>query len=84
MDKLASILTNYYVRNNIVTKDKREIYYYGFKLIIADVINYILIISLGIVFNRLMESVVFLLALCGLRQSAVDFMQKAFGCVGYQ
>lgn len=78
MDKLANTLTDYYVRKNVIPGDKREIYSYGFKLIIADAINYILIISLGIVFNRLIESIIFLITLCGLRQFSGGFHAKTF------
>ena len=60
MDRLANTITDYYIRKKIITEEKREIYSYGFKLIIADVINYVIIISLGIVFNRLIESTSFL------------------------
>lgn len=78
MDKLANTLTDYYIRKNVIPEDKREIYSYGFKLIIADVINYIIIISLGIVFNRLIESIIFLITLCGLRQFSGGFHAKTF------
>ena len=78
MDKLANTLTDYYVRKNVIPEDKREIYSYGFKLIIADAINYIIIISLGIVFNRLIENIIFLITLCGLRQFSGGFHAKTF------
>lgn len=78
MEKLANALTDYYVRKNVIPGDKREIYSYGFKLIISDVINYIIIISLGIVFNRLIESIIFLITLCGLRQFSGGFHAKTF------
>ena len=68
MDRLVDIITNYYVRKNVITEDKRDIYFYGFKLIISDIINYAIIIILGIVLNRLIESVAFLISLCVLRQ----------------
>lgn len=78
MDRLANTITDYYIRKKIITEEKREIYSYGFKLIIADVINYVIIISLGIVFNRLIESTSFLVALCGLRQFSGGFHAKTF------
>ena len=77
MDRLANTITDYYIRKKIIAEEKREIYSYGFKLIIADVINYVIIISLGIVFNRLIESIAFLITLCGLRQLYIkDFRNK--------
>lgn len=78
MDKLANTITDYYIRKNIISNEKREIYSYGFKLIIADVINYAIVILFGIVFNRLTESITFLITLCGLRQFSGGFHAKSF------
>ena len=78
MDKLANTITDYYIRKKIIAEEKREIYSYGFKLIIADAINYIIIILFGIVFNRLIESIVFLITLCGLRRFSGGFHAKTF------
>lgn len=78
MDRLANAITDYYIRKRIITEEKREIYSYGFKLITADVINYIIIISLGTIFNRLAESIIFLITLCGLRQFSGGFHAKSF------
>ena len=76
MDRLANIITDYYIRKKVIAEEKREVYFYGFKLIIDDVINYVIIISLGIVFNGLIESIAFLITLCGLRQLYVKDFEK--------
>ncbi len=78
MDNLANAITDFYIRKNIIAEEKREIYSYGFKLIIADVINYIIILLLGIVLNRVIGSMVFLITLCGLRQFSGGFHAKTF------
>lgn len=78
MDKLAKNLTNYCLRRKVITDDKYEIYLYGFKLIIADVINYTIVIILGSLLNRLLESIVFLISLCGLRRFTGGFHAKTF------
>ncbi len=78
MERLANFLTDYCVANNIVEKDKEEIYLYGFKLIIADVINYTIIILLGIILRTLAESIVFMMCLCILRRYCGGFHAKTF------
>lgn len=78
MDRLANTITDYYIRKKIITEEKREIYSYGFKLIIADVINYVIILSLGVIFQRFIESIAFLITLCGLRQFSGGFHAKTF------
>lgn len=78
MEQLANFLTNYCYKKNIISKEKKEIYMYGFKLIIADVINFLIIILLGTVFKRIFDSIVFLVVLCGLRQFTGGFHAKTF------
>ena len=45
MNSLANAITDYYCKKNIITEDKKEIYCYGFMLIIADIINYTIILA---------------------------------------
>lgn len=78
MEKLASAITDYYIRKNIIDAAKRNIYIYGFKLIISDIVNFIVIILLGLLVNCELESVVFLITLCGLRVFTGGFHAKTF------
>lgn len=78
MDKIADFLTGYYIRKNVISKERAEIYCYGFKLIIADMINFSLIILLGILSSHIIDSIVFLITLCGLRQFCGGFHAKTF------
>ena len=78
MEKLALAITDYYIRKNIIDAAKRNIYIYGFKLIISDIVNFIVIILLGLLVNCELESVVFLITLCGLRVFTGGFHAKTF------
>lgn len=78
MDKISNIITDFYIKNDYVSKDKREIYKYGFKLIIADIINFFIVMSFGIVLKSFIESMIFLLTLCSLRQFSGGFHAKTF------
>lgn len=78
MEKLANAITNYYLKKNVIAGDKCDIYFYGFKLIIADIINYMIIITLGMILKKLPESIIFLISLCGLRQFTGGFHAKTF------
>lgn len=78
MNSLANAITDYYCKKNIITEDKKEIYCYGFMLIIADIINYTIILALGIVFSKILDSVAFLITLCTIRQFSGGFHAKTF------
>ncbi len=78
MNRLANVITDYYCNKNIIAEDKKEIYCYGFRLIIADIINYTIILALGIVIGRILDSVAYLIILCGIRQFTGGFHAKTF------
>lgn len=78
LEKISILITDYYIRKNIIDASKREIYIYGFKLIFSDIINYSLVIVMGIFLNCLIESIVFLITLCGLRIFSGGFHAKTF------
>ena len=66
------------MKRNKIQEDKREIYCYGFKLIIADIINFSIVLIIGLLLNRVFDSVLFLITLCGIRQFSGGFHAKSF------
>lgn len=78
MDKLSAIITDYCIKHNKIASEKREIYIYGFELIFADIINFSIILLLGLCINKISESIIFLFTLCGLRQYSGGFHAKTF------
>ena len=78
MNNLANVITDHYCKKNIIAEDKKEIYCYGFQLIIADIINYTIIIALGIILDRTLDSIAYLITLCGIRQFCGGFHAKTF------
>lgn len=78
MNNLANTITDYYCKKNIIAEDKKEIYCYGFQLIIADIINYTIILALGIIVDKILDSLAFLITLCGIRQFCGGFHAKTF------
>ncbi len=78
MDKLINKITDFYIKKSYISEDKREIYSYGFKLIIADIINFSIVMLLGVISGKFLESIVFLITLCGVRQFSGGFHAKTF------
>lgn len=78
MDKILNCLTEYYVRKNIIPEEKKEVYFYGLKLITSDIINFSIIMILGLILGRFLDSVVFLLSFCTLRLFSGGFHAKTF------
>lgn len=78
MEKISNAITDFYIRKNHVPKEKREIYSYGFQLILADIINFSIVILLGVFLGKVIDSILFLITLCSIRQFSGGFHAKTF------
>ena len=57
---ISKKLASYLSRKNIIDKDKKEIYQYGYEVLISGLIGFAIVIILGILMNRFIESLLFL------------------------
>lgn len=78
MDNLSMVLTNYFVSKKLIPYEKMEIYNYGFKLILADIINFSIIMLLSVLLNRVLDGLVYLVVLCSIRRFSGGFHAKTF------
>ena len=78
MDRIANTITDHLVRKQRIDERQREIYCYGLKLILADVINFSLIMLLSVLLGRFWDGVAFLITLCGVRKYSGGFHAKTF------
>lgn len=78
MWSLSDKLTECYVKINDVQEEKIEIYRYGFKLIISDIINFAIILTLGVLIGSFLDSVCFLIVLVVVRRFSGGFHAKTF------
>jgi accessory gene regulator B len=65
---LSYKITNILVKNEIIQSDDFEIYRYGFETLIYFVVNILVALFIGIVFDRFIHTIVFLSCYCNLRQ----------------
>jgi accessory gene regulator B len=63
-------VTSFLVLNKQIDNNDYEIYKYGFKALIAFLVNIAIVIGVGIAFNRLIHSIIFLFCYCLIRQFA--------------
>ena len=65
---ISKKLASYLCRKNIIDKDKKEIYQYGYEVLISGLIGFAIVIILGILMNRFIESLLFLGVFVPVRQ----------------
>lgn len=78
VDSIVNALIKYYESRNYIPSDKKEIYSYGFKLLLADIINFSLVIVLGVLIKQPTAAVVFLISLYCIRKYTGGFHAKTF------
>ncbi len=78
MNNLSMILTHYFVSKKLIPYEKMEIYNYGFKLMLSDIINFSIIMLLGVLLNRVLDGLVYLVVLCSIRRFSGGFHAKTF------
>lgn len=62
--KLSHIIAGFFIREEIFPEEQREIYEYGFELSISSVIGIIIVLAIGLISGKLLESVVFYIVFC--------------------
>ena len=78
MEKISNAITDFCIRHSQISNENREIYNYGFRLIFADVINFLIITLFGLCIGEIIGSVIFLVTLCGIRKFSGGFHAKSF------
>ncbi|MFQ9126327.1 MAG: accessory gene regulator B family protein [Butyricicoccaceae bacterium] len=74
---LSAKITAFFLAQNIIPAQEREIYEYGFALLIADFINFFAIFIVGILCQQTWETILYIIILCRAPQcSAAVIMPK--------
>ena len=61
----ASKITSFLIENKEINQDDYEVYKYGFEVLIA-----LIVLSIGLLFNKIFYSIAFLICYCPIRQFA--------------
>lgn len=77
------------VRNRIISEEDREVYIYGLELILNSLLVVGTIILLGILFNKVITTVIFLMVFCSIRSYSGGYHASQYwkcyciGCLAY-
>lgn len=75
-------ITNYFVRNGIVTEDNHEVFHYGAEIILSTFISMFSIVMIGVLFHRLFESALFIAVLIPIKQNTGGYHAKHhYSCI---
>ncbi len=67
MKYLATKVTNYFIRKNIVKEDEQETYIYCFELLIATIVNLLVMLVIAVATQLYLESFIFTIVFMSMR-----------------
>ena len=76
MEFLSKILIDKLISNNIIKSEDKEIYIYGFKQLLFMILNLITTVIIGIIFNKVFESILFMIFYTPIRVYAGGYHAK--------
>lgn len=78
MYKLTNDITDFFIKRNIISIDLKEVYRYGFELIISDMINFSMILMLSFLFRQIIWGITFLVCFSTLRSFCGGYHAKTY------
>lgn len=75
---LSSRLADFLIENKIVEAEDKEIYIYGYEILISSAIGVALVLILGFLFNLVIETVIFLAEFILIRQSCGGYHANSY------
>lgn len=66
----ANRVTYFLIDNNSINIEDGEVCSYGFEILISSLINSIIVLSLGIILNKFIQTIIFIICYCSIRQFA--------------
>ena len=78
MNAISNYLTQIFIQHSIIESEKQEIYKTGIKLIVADIINFSLILTIGIISKTFIYACIYLLLFWTVRRFSGGFHAKTY------
>lgn len=76
MEKFSSKFVEFFVSNNLIKNEDKEIYEYAFNIILSSLIHIATVMIIGLCFNLFIESLVFYFSFIAIRKFAGGYHAK--------
>ena len=77
--KLSSKISDLLIRKSVIDSEDQELYVYGFFILLSQILYFIIAVIFGIIFNVLLQSVVFYIAFQFIRKYALGYHASTEG-----
>lgn len=79
MEIISEFFIRQFINRQLISPDKKEIYKTGLNLIIADIINFTLVLTIGVITKSLINSCIYLIMFWTLRRFSGGFHARTYG-----
>ncbi len=79
MEIISEFFVRQFINRQIISADKKEIYKTGLNLIIADIINFSLVLAIGVITKSFVSSCIYLIMFWTLRRFSGGFHARTYG-----
>ena len=79
MEIISELFVRQFINRQIISPDKKEIYKTGLNLIIADIINFTLVLAIGVITKSFISGCIYLIMFWTLRRFSGGFHAKTYG-----
>lgn len=73
IEYIAGRISNYLIKREVVSREEKDVYEYGFQILLSTILGILIVLILGLAANSLITSLIFIAVFCSLR----------FKCGGY-
>lgn len=70
LTQLSGKISSYFIENNAIPADKREVYIYCFEILLSTLINFFAVIIIAVISGRIIETALFLIGFIPIRSTA--------------
>lgn len=71
LTKLSQIIVDFFVKEDVVSEEQREIYQYGIELSVSTLMGLFIVLAIGVLSRRFTECVIFYIVFCGSEKTTV-------------
>lgn len=76
--KLSTLISNQFVKRNIISEDAHDVYTYGVEITISSLIGFVLVMTIGIIFKSLLQAIIFYVIFVALRSMTGGYHAETY------
>ena len=78
INRLSTLISDQFVKHNIIPKDAKDVYTYGVEITISSIIGFLITLAIGLLFDSLINAMIFYVIFISLRSMTGGYHAKTY------